>query len=209
MSKAVRLPRLTREELVALGDRPVLVDADDQAWWDGLDAGQREEVTATAWRGLLARDLARHRKKGEGIQVDGRLTFIRDVRAAPAWLAVATAETTLRAYGIDLPEGPYVLIEHRPTPGIAHFVGAKADPGVEAVVTYLLRAPGAGEGVRTRRLEVVHPEPHPDTQRRILLVGDHEARIATVAADGVAGDPVPTDPAALRTSLLEMIGRPA
>jgi hypothetical protein len=50
VSDGVRLPRLTREELAAIGDRPILVDAEDQAWWDGLDSGQSGgHDHGTAW----------------------------------------------------------------------------------------------------------------------------------------------------------------
>ena len=85
MSDGVRLPRLTREELAALGDRPILVDAEDRAWWDGLDDSRRAEITTTARHGLLARELAR--PDGDGLELDGRLKFILAVRSAPAWLA--------------------------------------------------------------------------------------------------------------------------
>jgi hypothetical protein len=205
MSDGVRLPRLTREELAALSDAPVLADAEDRSWWAGLDDRQRKEVTTAAWRGLMARDLAR--QSAEGLQLDARLKFITGVRSAPAWLAVASGETRLVAYGVDLPEGPYMLVEHRPVPGVANFVGIKAEPGADAVVAFLLRAPAEGEDVVTRRLEVLHPEPEPDTQRRILLVGRREARIAPVSADGVAGDAVATDPLALKAELLQLVTR--
>ena len=92
-------------------------------------------------------------------------------------------------------------------PGVAHFVGMKADPGVEAIVAFLLRPPASGEDVVTRRLEVLHPEPDPDTQRRILLVGHHVAQVATVSVDGVAGEPTETDPVALRSAVLELVKR--
>jgi hypothetical protein len=205
VSDGVRLPRLTREELAALSDRPVLSDAEDHAWWEGLDHARREEVATAAWRGLMARDLVR--QTGEGVQVDGRLKFITGVRSAPVWLAVASAETRLIAHGVDLPEGPFMLLEHRPVPGVGNFVGMKASPGVDAIVAFLLRSPAADEDLATRRLEVLHPEPEPDTQRRMLVVGHREARIAPVSADGVAGEPVPTDPVALRADLLELIKR--
>ena len=205
MSDGVRLPRLTREELVALGDRPVLVDADDRSWWAGLDRDQQREIVTTAQHGLIARDLAR--PDGDGLELDGRLKFVLAVRSAPAWLGVASGDTRLLAHGVDLPEGPFVLLEHRPLPGVANFVGMKAEPGVDAIVAFLLRSPADGEDVVSRRLEVLHPEPEPDTQRRILLVGRREARVAPVSADGVAGEPVPTDPAALRATVLELIKR--
>ena len=205
MSDGVRLPRLTREELVALGDEPALVDAEDHAWWQGLDAAQRQQVAESAWRGLLARDLARSTRKG--MEADARLRFIVTARHSPAWLAVATADTVLRAHGVDLPEGPYLLLEHRPVPGVANFVGMKLDPGLEAVAAFLLRVPPEGEDAVTRRLEVFHPEPEPATQRRLLLVGDHVARIATVSADGQAGEPVATDPAALTATIAGLVRR--
>jgi hypothetical protein len=207
VSDGVRLPRLTREELVALGDQPALVDAEDHAWWEGLDAQQREQVVEGAWRGLLARDLARSTRKG--LQADARLSFIVTARRAPAWLAVASADTVLRAHGLQLPEGPYVLLEHRPVPGVANFVGMKLDPGVDAVAAFLLRVPPEGEEAATRRFDVFHPEPHPATERRLLVVGDHVARIAVVSADGHAGDPVPTDPARLVTTIAGLVRRTA
>lgn len=205
MSDGVRLPRLTREELVALGDQPALVDADDHAWWAGLGATQREQVVESAWRGLLARDLARSTR--QGMQADARLRFIVAARRAPAWLAVASADTVLRAHGLDLPEGPYLLLEHRPVPGVANFVGMKLDPGLDAVAAYLLRVPPDGEETVTRRLEVFHPEPDPSTERRLLLVGHHVAQIAMVSTDGQTGAPVPSDPAALTTTLRELVTR--
>ena len=205
MSDGVRLPRLTREELAALSDRPVLADAEDSSWWAGLDDGQRKEITTAAWRGLMARDLVRQSR--DGLEVDGRLKFITGVRSAPAWLAVASGETRLIAHGVDLPEGPFVLIEHRPVPGVANFVGVKLEPGADAITAFLLRSPADGEDVVTRRLEVLHPEHDPDTQRRILLVGRREARIAPVSVDGVAGEAVSTDPLALKDELLQLVKR--
>ena len=205
MSDGVRLPRLTREELAALSDQPVLSDAEDRAWWESLDDSRREEVTTAAWRGLIARDLVR--QSDDGLQVDGRLKFITGVRSAPAWLAVASGETRLIAHGVDLPEGPFMLLEHRPVPGVANFVGVKLGPGADGITAFLLRSPGDGEEVATRRLEVLHPEPEPDTQRRILRVGHREARVATVSGDGVAGEPVRTDPVALKVDVLRLIHR--
>lgn len=205
MSDGVRLPRLTREELVALGDQPALVDAEDQAWWDGLDPAQREQVVESAWRGLLARDLARSTRKG--MEADARLRFIVTARHSPAWLAVATGDTVLRAHGLDLPEGPYLLLEHRPVPGVANFVGMKLEPGLDAVAAFLLRVPPDGHDTVTRRLEVFHPEPHATTERRLLVVGDHVAQIAPVSSEGVAGAPEPTDPAALVGTLRTLAGR--
>ena len=203
MSDGVRLPRLTREELVALGDQPALVDAEDHAWWQGLASTQREQVVESAWRGLLARDLARSTRKG--MQADARLRFIVATRRSPAWLAVATADTVLRAHGLDLPEGPYLLLEHRPVPGVANFVGLKLDPGIDAVAAFLLRVPPDGQDTVTRRLEVFHPEPRARVERRLLLVGDHVARIAAVSPDGEPGPPGPTDPAALTATLRELV----
>jgi hypothetical protein len=153
----------------------------------------------------MARDLVR--ANGDDLELDGRLKFVLAVRSAPAWLAVASGETRLRAHGVDVPEGPFMVLEHRPFPGVANFVGIKADPGIDAIVAFLLRAPSDGEDLVTRRLEVLHPEPDPDTRRRILLVGRREARMATVSADGVSDELAPTDPVALRASLLELIRR--
>jgi hypothetical protein len=205
VSDGVRLPRLTREELVALGDQPALVDAEDQAWWQGLDEKQRSQVVEGAWRGLLARNLARSTRTG--LEADARLRFILSARRAPAWLAVASADTALRAHGLQLPEGPYVLLEHRPVPGVANFVGMKLEPGLEGVVAFLLRVPPEGQDTVTRRLEVFHPEPHAAVERRLLVVGDHVAQIATVSTDGRAGPPAPTDPAALATTLRQLVDR--
>jgi hypothetical protein len=203
VSDGVRLPRLTREELVALGDQPALVDADDQAWWDDLDETQRGQVVEGAWRGLLARDLARSTRTG--LEADARLRFIVTARHSPAWLAVASADTVLRAHGLQLPEGPYVLLEHRPVPGVANFVGMKLEPGLDAVVAFLLRVPPDGQDTVTRRLEVFHPEPYPATERRLLLVGDHVAQIVTVSTDGEASAPTATDPASLGSTLRTLV----
>lgn len=53
----VGLPALTREEFRALGDEPVLADAEDERWWSELDEPARRLVAETAQRGLLVRGL--------------------------------------------------------------------------------------------------------------------------------------------------------
>lgn len=47
----VAYPPLTRDELVSLGDEPLLRDVDDTRWWADLDERTRAEVRATAQRG--------------------------------------------------------------------------------------------------------------------------------------------------------------
>jgi hypothetical protein len=186
MADGVRLPRLTREELFAVGDKPVLIDSEDQAWWDGIGEASRAELVTAAQRGLVARDLAR--PNGDKLDLDGRLTLILGARSAPAWIAVASGLTQMRVYGMDMAEGPYALLEHRPVPGVANFVGMRLQPAVEAITAFLLRAPEPGEDTSARRLEVMHPKPDEHRERRLVVVGPRQASMAPVSVDGVAGD---------------------
>ena len=73
-----RLPSLTREELIALGDNPVLRSAEDDAWWAGLDEAAQVAVLFTARRGLVARDLLR-------VRLPAPTTWRSSIRFASCW----------------------------------------------------------------------------------------------------------------------------
>jgi hypothetical protein len=205
MADGVRLPRLTREELFALGDEPVLADVEDQTWWDGIGEESRSELVTAAQRGLVARDLVR--PNGDTLDLDGRLTLILGARRAPAWIAVASGTTRLRAYGLDMAEGPYALLEHRPVPGVANFVGMRLEAAVEAMAAFLLRAPEDGEEATGRRLEIMHPQPAGDTHRRALVVGSRRASMAPVGPDGGVGDYAKVTPRSLAKEIAGLVRR--
>jgi hypothetical protein len=104
----VALASLTREELLALGDQPVLAQTGDQQWWAGLSETEQALVRATAERGLWARNLLRPGPNGGDLVLDDGVRIVLTARRMPSWLAVLLAPDELGAAaqivvsGIDL-----------------------------------------------------------------------------------------------------------
>jgi hypothetical protein len=218
---AFRLPTLTREELCALEDRPVLADAEDAHWWSSLEAAVRAEVVSATQRGLLARGLVRVGSDRSRLELTDPVRLVLAVRAAPSFALLAHSDApaadrgpigALRVYGIDRPAadgaGPDarpVLLESRPVPGVVDFLLARAASAAAGIADLLLdpstvpTTAGPRSAV-VRRLELVRPRRgpvRPAPERRLILVGRSSARICTASPEGVAGEPAPVDHDAL------------
>jgi hypothetical protein len=153
--ESVPYPSLTRDELLSLGDEPLLLDTDDVEWLDRLSPGTRAEVVATAQRGLVARDLVSARD-AETLDVDRRVRMILALRRVPAFVTLAGSASdhpVFRCYGVLGPDGTAaVLVEVRRMPGVGEY--RLCTPRYAAgVVSRFLLTPSPGR----RRLEMFPP----------------------------------------------------
>lgn len=215
-----QLPSLTREELYALGDQPVLADAADVRWWDGLSQHARDLVAETAQRGLIARNLitASDAVQGPPLVVDDSVQVILQARRMPSWLIVVgepTDDKTLppaqvALSGIDLREHDTsaVLMSTRIAGIYAHRL-TRPRTALDAAAEWLLAVPDAPAGPVGRTVEVILPvdlgrSGVGDTRAIVLTAGD-QARISVLDADGQPGEPEPTDQAMLREWLIAQV----
>lgn len=93
---------------------------------------------------------------------------------------------------------------------MAQFALARPDASTRAIVQFLLQPPAERDQIVQRRLEWMWPA-GPDRPvaagRRILLVGDGSAAIASVDAQGVTTDPEPIDEDVLAGLLTDLVSR--
>jgi hypothetical protein len=227
-----RLPALTREELFALGDRPVLAHGGDLAWWTGLDAPTRQVVVDTAQRGLVARRLlVGGDPPGPALVAAEEVQVVLRARREPSWIMVLgepaqsgrpsdgdpSDEGQARGpgyqvalTGIDLGSSPgaAVLISAR-VEGI--YVNRLATPVVafDEAVEWLLR-PVPAELVRVgRTVEVLPPRldderPGQGVRAMVLRAGQDWAW-SRVDPQGSAGAAQPPVPAAVRSFLVAAV----
>lgn len=215
----VQLPALTREELRALGDQPVLGHGGDDAWWAELDVPARELVVETAQRGLIARNLIVGSDGDPPLRVADPVQVVLRARHEPAWILVVaqpspdstTPAAQVALYGIDLAEHDTaaVLIAARIEGIYAHRLTVPT-VAVDAAVEWLL-APPADDAVTVgRTAEVLLPA---DPQRRdavaearaIVLGTGTEWCLSVLDATGEPSDPQPTDAPDLREWLIAAI----
>jgi len=213
----VTLPTLTREELVALGDAPVLADGADAQWWTGLDADARQLVVQAAQRGLVARRLLTARPGQDELFVADEVQVILRARHEPSWLVVLRepdqtegADVRVVVSGIDLRvhETAAALIGIRVDGIYAHRLAA-GPTAVEAVVGWLLRPPAPGASTVGRTVEALTPAEVGTTvtYQRAILIGTGAAwQRAFVDTAGNPADPEPIDEAALRTWIGHLMG---
>ncbi len=201
----VSYPPLTRDELVGLGDEPLLRDIEDLTWWSDLDERTRTEVSATAQRGLLARGLVALDPAGATrIDVTPRVRTVLALRSAPAFVTlvgnVGRPSPTLRCYGVLGPEQRVaVLVEARIMTGIAEYLLCRPAYAAGVVTRFLLAPPdasdpdarpapdGLGTHVVQRRLELFPPGSLDRGQRFLASAGTAAAALAPVGPDGHAG----------------------
>ena len=156
------LPSLTREELWTLSDSPVLAHAGDTAWWEALDAEERELVMQTAQRGLVARNLLVASATGDGLDVDPQVAVVLRGRSEPSWLAVlgqpADRDVQLVVSGIDLQADvtAAALVSAR-LAGIHLQRLVPPDEAVTVMSEWLLRDPPEAGTTTGRTVEILHP----------------------------------------------------
>lgn len=213
----IALPALTREDLLALSDDPVLAHAGDAAWWGALDDVARELVLQTAQHGLIARNLLTAAPGGTALLVADDVRLILQARSNPSWLVVlgepASTDMHLTAAGIDMSDHSTsaALLAARIAGVYAHRL-ARSDIAVDAVVEWLLRAPIASAGPTGRTIEVITPGSAAGAlrDRRAIVLGDGSGWVlSTVSADDRPGPPSVVDVALLRAWLLNAIDRTA
>lgn len=214
-----QLPALTREELRALGDQPVLGHGGDDAWWSGLDKPVRQLVVETAQRGLIARNLIVGSDGDPPLRVADAVQVVLRARHEPAWIVVVAEPspdstvpaTQVALYGIDLAEHDTaaVLIAARIEGIYAHRL-ARPAVAIDAAVGWLLAPPAEGTPTVGRTVEVLLPA---DAERRdavdqvraIVLGTGADWQLSVLDATGDPGDPQPIDAAGLRPWLIDAI----
>jgi hypothetical protein len=214
-----QLPALTREELHALGDQPVLGHGGDDAWWAALDGSAREMVVETAQRGLIARNLIVGSDGDPPLRVADTVQVVLRARHEPAWILVVAEPapdstvpaTQVALYGIDLAEydTAAVLISARIEGIYAHRLTRPA-AAVDAAVEWLL-APPADDAVTVGRtaeaLLPVDPQRRNGTaQVRAIVLGTRaDWRLSVLDPSGEPSEPEPIDAPALRRWLVDAI----
>jgi hypothetical protein len=231
----VRLPSLTREELYALGDQPVLADAGDVHWWQALDQTTQEVVAESAQRSLIARNLLVPDSDGHRtLTVADEVQIILAARRAPSWLMVlgepglgaptfgaahAQSGVQIALTGIDLRahQTAAVLISARIQGIYAHRLVTPALAMDEAAI-WLTRAPTADQGQIGRSVETILPaeaeptrvgnpgQPAPTRRTRALVLSDENQWVlAVLDPDGSPGQPSVVQAATLRARLVDFV----
>jgi hypothetical protein len=201
----VRYPSLTRDELISIGDQPMLHDAEDLAWWDGLDEGTRAQVRATAQRGLLARGLVSLDGSDPAVlDVSSPLRTVLALRRVPAFVTLvgpaAGRSPTLRCYGVLGPDSrTAVLLEARILTGVAEYLLCTPAYAATAVTRFLFAPPDPddpaavpaeaelGGRMVLRRLELFPPGELSDGRRFVAVAGVSAGALAPVGSDGRPG----------------------
>jgi len=176
------LPTLTREELRALEDEPVVALVEEDRWWSSLPDAERTQIRAAAARGLLARDLVwPSRDAAQQLQAHPDLALLLIARHEPTWV-MALGERGLTGDGSTVEEEPNgsLLICGTPDAGTdgaaicAHVDGlylnrlTTRELAVEAATNWLLRVPSDPEEVVQRSVDVLCPDA---PQRTGLVMG--------------------------------------
>lgn len=203
----VPYPSLTRDELLALADAPLLNDADDAGWWDALTVQARHEVLATAQRGLLARGLVSiDRSDAEQLDIGRPLRTVLALRRAPAFVTLIGntrhPSPVLRCYGaVDADGRIAVLIEARVITGVAEYLLCSPSYAATTAARLLLAPPDAedpeavegpqelGGRIVRRRLEIFPPGSLHHGHRYLAFAGKTAGALASVDDDGHAGQP--------------------
>lgn len=215
------LPSLTREELVVLGDDPVLRHSHDELWWAGLDERAQQLVRETALRSLIAHQLL-------VVDSDGDLALSEDVhivlqaRRGPSVVVMAREPTEqpggvveddrprpeLSILGIDLVEGErsaFVLCGH--VAAIASHRLAAPALAAEALTSFLLHPPADGEPVVGRAVEVLRPgvDGTAEVSRALLVTDGRGAHLSQLDATGTPGPGVQLEPGQVHTWVRELL----
>ena len=212
------LPSLTREDLRALGDQPMLAHAGDEQWWSSLDQRSRELVAETAQRGLIARNLIVASDGDPPLLVADPVQVAFRARHEPAWLLVlgepgseeAAAPVQIVVSGIDLREHDTsaVLISAR-IEGIYALRLAHPAIAVDAVVDWLLRPPPADAPTVGRTVELMLPTDRVGDRvadvRAIVMGTGTQWVLSQLGANGEPGEPEAIDATGLRGWLVDSI----
>lgn len=220
------LPSLTREELRALGDQPMLTDVEDERWWAELSEDARGPVVECAQRGLVARGLLVATDDADPdagpdrsrLAVAESVQVVLRARHEPAWLIVLGEPTQqpdrpgvqVAVSGIDLRahRTSAALLSVRLVGIYTHRLAAPAI-AVDAMVDWLMR-PAPGPDPVGRTVQVILPAAQPGgvagDVRAIVLSGRAECHLADVVPGDRPGEPRPVDRAALRHWLIDAVG---
>lgn len=210
----VKLPSLTREELFALDDAPALIHAEDQRWWDSLDAAGQSLVVDTAQRGMIARNLIVADDE-LGLRLDRRVRVVLQARRDPSWLVVVRepelSEIRVVASGIDLTDGhtDAVLISAR-IEGVYANRLTSLSIALRSIAGWLTRGEAEAEAPIGRTIETLVPRDPARTSeiissRAIVMGASGQWRLSEIGADGQPADAEVTDDERLRTWLLERV----
>lgn len=218
-----RLASLTREELVSLGDSPVLADAGDEEWWARLEPAVRQGVLQTAQRGLVARNLLL--ADPPGLRVADEVQVVLRARHEPSWLLVLGEPrqdgqehgpgVQVALLGIDLAahRTSAVLVTTRLEGVYAHRLTTPA-VALDAAAEWLVRPLQEGRALVGRTIEAIlpaDPDPAPDQAgrartRRAIVMGDGTGWVLSWRGpDGVPGAADPVDVAGLRAALVDAV----
>lgn len=213
-------PTLTREQLIAAGDRPVCTDVRDLQWWNGLTDEARVEVAAAAQKALLAADQVRLDADRPGeVVLSPALQAITTIRSAPAFVSVAGGERidepTMRCFGLHLddPAEVAVLLEARVFPGISEFLLGTATWAAGMLTRFVLAPPGSHDPdaaevgaplgrVVVRRLQLFPPGRWDGGQRIRVYAGVTGGAVEDIAPDGTGSGPGATTEQALAGRIL-------
>jgi hypothetical protein len=216
-------PCLTREQLLAVADRPVVTDARDLQWWQDLDDRTRTELVEAGQRSLLAADHVRlDPERPSDLVLSPAVQAIVAIRSAPAFVSVAGGERldqpALRCFGVrmDQPAGPEdfaVLLEARITRGVSEFILGTARYAAVAVTRFVLAPPAPGDPdavevdeplgrVLVRRLQLFPPGTFSGGQRLRLYAGLTAGAVEELADDDSTTGPVSTTEADLVDRIL-------
>ena len=214
------LPSLTREELVALGDTPVLQSADDEIWWAALGEQARAAVVAAARRSLVARGLLIPARGTDDLAVADPVRIVLETRTHPSWLLVlreptAAVDVYVVAAGIDVDDsGSAAVLLSARVEGIYLNRLYRPDVAIDEIAAWLVERP-ADEPIDldrpvARTFELIRPR-RPGVRdavadRRGIVLGAGPAwRLADVDPDGSQSEPEPVDRPALRARLAELV----
>lgn len=209
------LPPLTREELIVLGDDPVLRHSHDELWWEGLDEGRRDLVREVALRALVARGLLVPDAEGD-LEIDVEARIVLQARRGPSTVLVArepaeqpggalpdgdAPRPELAVLGVDLAEGVrsgYVVSTYVSSILSARLVSPET--AGRLLTGWLLRPAPEGREVVGRTLEVLRPQSGGDgveTARAMLVTDGSVVHVSEVTAEGTPAAPAQLDGAAL------------
>ena len=215
------LPTLTREELRALEDDPVIGLVEEDQWWTDLSEVERQSIRSAATRSLLARDLVWPTTDNRAA-TDPDLALLLNTRSAPTWL-LALGERWLPGDGSsvpdsDAPRGAVLVcgtaeedadnaVICAPVEGLYLNRLTTRELAVQAAADWMLRVPSDPDLVVQRTVDVLVPG-LPRRHGLVMGVGKTDWVFTEVRPDGVDEDatPEPKDPEIVAAWLHTVLG---
>lgn len=203
-----RLVSLSREELIGLGDDPLLAHAGDAAWWEQLSLPEQELVLDTVQRSLVARNLLTPDENGQ-IVASSEARLILAARTAPSSIVVLTdtvlrdsEDVGLQLVLLELPTEDGVVITSRVEGVYLHRL-VRTDDAAGIAADWLLRSDqGTGEAGRT--IQVLRSDGEQTSSDRRIVMGRGGQWAWCGVDDGGPGTAEPVDAPAIAAWLSQL-----